>query len=455
MAQQRVQTIQVKEVMKTDVDFESRWRETLNRYPSGVPDNLLLPRHFIDQPDLNVMNVPRECGLLTVQELAITENYDATGLVEAIAAHELTAVAVVTAFCKRAIIAHQVTDCLSEWFMDEAIQRAQELDQYQERTGKTVGPLHGLPFSVKEHIQLKGHMATFGLLATLSTPENDCLIIETIRKLGAVFYVKTRQPQGMLSAECASHFGRTLNPHNINLSSGGSSGGEAALIAMKGSPLGLGSDLGGSVRFPASFCGLYGLKGTSGRLPVRGILAAPLDVELNLDIAVGPLSRSLRDLDLFQQAVLSQDPFLEDPTVLPIPWTGLLSPMPSRPLRIGFMFNDGNVQPHPPISRALKWAQSRLREAGFEVSVFAPPEAKYVHDTFRQMIFPDGGTVTRGGLAAAGEPVLPILENIFAFVEKPWFGRSGPQGVLTSTSLADYRFKRNEYKYRMVDEWKA
>lgn len=145
-------TIQTVPVAKGTSEYEQlRDAIVIEQFDEKVPKELRLSRKFINNPPTNVTQVPRECGLLTKKELEITENYDATALADAISEGKLTAVAVATAFGKRAIIAHQLTCCLTEWFMDEAIERARYLDEYLEEHGKTVGPLHGVPISIKEH----------------------------------------------------------------------------------------------------------------------------------------------------------------------------------------------------------------------------------------------------------------------------------------------------------------
>lgn len=127
-----------------------------------------------------------------------------------------------------------------------ALQQARELDEFLETTGQTKGVLHGLPISVKEHIYLKGTPATSGLVAWKDNIiDEDALIVKIFREAGAVFHVKTTNPQTLMSLETSSNlFGRTTNPYNRNLTSGGSSGGESALLAMRGSVLGIGTDIG-------------------------------------------------------------------------------------------------------------------------------------------------------------------------------------------------------------------
>ncbi|TWU75010.1 hypothetical protein ED733_006092 [Metarhizium rileyi] len=229
-------------------DYEAARLNVLQNFAVAVPKELLLPNHVIQNPPRNVTSLPRQCGLLSEAELDITENYDATALVRAIASKALSSVSVVTAFAKRAMIAHQLTCCLTEWFMDEAIARAKELDDHLASTGQTVGPLHGVPISIKAHIPIAGHWGDLGYLDTLTKDTKDSQMVAILRSAGAVFYCKANQPQSLMHLESTSFYGRTLNPHNIKLSAGGSTGGEAALIALRGSVLGVGTDIGGSVR---------------------------------------------------------------------------------------------------------------------------------------------------------------------------------------------------------------
>lgn len=242
-----LQFIQVKAVPSGTDAYEKQRAATLERFALRVPSDLVLSSSLIRDPPNDVSSIPTTCGLLTELEIDITENYSAANLAQAIATKHLTAAEVTRSFAKRAIIAHQLTCCLTQWFMEDALQRAKELDEFLEKHGKPIGPLHGVPISVKEHIPVAGTYSSQGSLASTVLNEEDSHMVKILRDAGAVFYCKTNQPQAIMHLESTSHYGRTLNPFNLNLSAGGSTGGEAALLAMKGSIIGVGTDIGVNV----------------------------------------------------------------------------------------------------------------------------------------------------------------------------------------------------------------
>lgn len=294
--EQLLPIIQTVPVPKGTPEFEELRTKILKDFSDKVPKEYYIPKSLIDSPPRNVAKIPGSCGILSDLELEITEKYDAVGLANAIATRKYTAVAVAKAFSKRAIICHQISCCLTEWFPEKAEEQARALDEHLERTGKTVGPLHGVPISIKEHMPIAGHPSSTGYVATTTFDEKDCQMVAILRSLGAVFYVKTIQPQGIMHLESDCHLGRVLCPYNIDLSAGGSTGGEAALIALRGSVLGIGTDIGGSVRGPAGFCGIYGFKPTSYTLPMRDFLSGGFPAELNVLCSTGPMCNTLRDM---------------------------------------------------------------------------------------------------------------------------------------------------------------
>uniref|UniRef100_A0A0B7KLM0 Amidase domain-containing protein n=1 Tax=Bionectria ochroleuca TaxID=29856 RepID=A0A0B7KLM0_BIOOC len=178
-------------------------------------------------------------NLLTENDVAITE-LEASELISKMAQKELSAESVATAFCKRAAFAHQLNNCLHEIFFNQAIERARKLDDHLEKTGALVGPLHGLPISLKVQFHVKGVETTMGYVGWIGTFEGkkdtkkemntNSAIVDDLISLGAVLYCKTSLPQTLLLGETHNNIvGYTMNPNIQQLSCGGSSGGEGAL----------------------------------------------------------------------------------------------------------------------------------------------------------------------------------------------------------------------------------
>jgi len=195
---------------------------------------------------LDVSGVPRR--YLSENEIKLTETAPETLLAQ-LANGEITCLAVTKAFLRRAGLAQQLANCVTELLPDRAISRAKYADKYLADHCKPIGPLHGLPISVKEHIQMDGLGLNLGYVSHYgeTAPEGaDAHILQILHDAGAIFYVRTTEPQTIMHLECSSNlYGVTVNPFNRNLSSGGSSGGEGALIGLRGSCLGIGSDIGG------------------------------------------------------------------------------------------------------------------------------------------------------------------------------------------------------------------
>lgn len=429
-------------------EYETAREDIFREFAASVPEEFTLPSSALGNVPKNVLEIPPQCGLLTTEELAITANYDAFALAEAIASRKFTAVEVATAFAKRAIIAHQLTSCLTEWFLDEATERAKSLDAHLASTGQTVGPLHGVPISIKAHIPVAGHWSNVGYLSTRKKDDSDSQMIRILREAGAVFYCKTNQPQAIMHLESTSPYGRVLNPYNVNLSAGGSTGGEAALVALRGSVLGVGTDIGGSVRGPAAFCGIYGFKPTAHTVPMKDFIDGGPAAELNILCSAGPMCTSLRDMDLFMSVVLAAKPYLEDPRLVPTPWTGMSSKQATRPLKIGFMANDGVIAPQPPVVRALEWARSRLGEtSGFQTKPFEPYGTAEAIKNTRQAYWPDGGKGPRQALAAAGEPMYPLTE---------WILRdAAEQSELSGMEVYQQRRQRDQFRCDFASHWES
>ncbi|PYH47216.1 amidase [Aspergillus saccharolyticus JOP 1030-1] len=394
--------------------WEIQAQKAKNILANSIPQQWLIPADKLPPADeKNVEDFPRKSGLFSEHELAITE-MSATDLVRDMGSGKLTAEEVVKAFLKRAVVGHQLLNFATEFLADRAISRARELDQYFKDTGKLVGPLHGVPISVKEHIGIKDLTCNGGYVAWVDDiATEDALLLQCLQKAGAVFHVRTNQPQSLMHLCCSNNLtGTTLNPYNRTLSPGGSSGGEGASTGFKCAPLGVGTDIGGSIRCPAAFCGSYGFRPTALRNPMLGI-KAPEPGQEAIRGVVGPLaSQNVADLELFQRAVLDQEPWEIDTSLPPVPWRRV---QPTKEMTVGIMWDDGIAHPHPPVTRALKHARSKLEAAGVKVVDWEPYKHDHGWDIISKMYFPDAALLNRSMITASGEPTLPLTSWAFKY----------------------------------------
>ena len=445
MASESLRVVGVKTLPQGTDDFESKRSAIVEELGAKIPKDLRLPSDVIKNPPLDVTEIPKTCGILSKDELTITEDYDAFSLAEVISKGKLSAVDVTTAFAKRAAIAHQLTCCLTDWFLDEALERARYLDDYLQKNGKPIGPLHGVPISIKEHIRVKGHYSSWGFLATREFSKEDTQMIKILREAGAVFYVKTNQPQAIMHLESCGFHGRTLNPRNINLSSGGSSGGEAALVALRGSVLGIGTDIGGSIRGPAGFCGIYGYKPTSYTLPMKEFLPYGFPAELNVLASVGPMCTSLRDCDFFCRVLKEAEPHLEDPRLIPIPWTSFKTYV-NLPLKVGIMKHDSVIVPQPPVLKALEWAEKQLSSnPNVTLKSFTPYKAATAMELIRKAYWPDSGILDKEACEATGEPMHSLTKWIIKDAES--------DTQKNAAEIEEMRLTRDAFRSEFVQHW--
>ncbi|KAG5727460.1 Acetamidase [Termitomyces sp. T112] len=408
--------------------------------------------------ELNVLTFPETCGLLTPNEIEIT-NTHVDVLLKKLANAEWSSVAVTTAFGKRAIVAHQVTNCLTEIFIERALVRAAELDAHLKGTGTIIGPLHGLPISLKDQVSIKGIESTIGYASCVGQyAQCNAVLVDVLEALGAVLYVKTNIPQTLMWPETYNLvFGRTVNPSNRSLTCGGSSGGEGALIALKGSPLGVGSDVAGSIRIPSSFCGTYGFRPSTGRIPYAGSVNS-LDGLETIPSILGPLSNSIHGLKMFIQGVLSQESWLRDPLVIRKSWSqelyNLVEHGGGKELCFGIMWNDGLLVPHPPIMRGLETAKNALIKAGHKVIDWKPLDHKSMLD-IGLSIFRAGAAEDFAAVSAeSGEPLITSMvpgkeiteiDPSMALIEAP----------LSAYELWQFQKKKRDLRQRHLEYWFA
>ncbi|KAK0622386.1 amidase signature domain-containing protein [Immersiella caudata] len=349
---------------------------------------------------------------------------DSVELTRAISNAEISAVEVTTAFCKTAAVAHQINNCLHEIFFDQALERAKELDTYLTENGNTD------QFHVKGVDTAMGYVGWIGSNLGTKDPSQahqvESQITTELLSLGAVLYCKTSLPQTLLFGETKNNIiGQTLNPHNQNLSCGGSSGGEGALQALRGSTLGVGTDIGGSVRIPAAFNSIFSLKPTPERLSYREV-ANTNPGQNTYRSTAGFLSTSVGGLELALRSTLSAKPWIRDPAVVPIPfYEDEIFLVRERadadggarelhlPLKLGVLWTDKMVGPHLPVLRGLRTVVSALRDAGHKVVDWEPPlhaTAERIHASFLEA---DGAHDVHSHLDLSGEPLISDLQEAF------------------------------------------
>ncbi|BGO99798.1 hypothetical protein RTG_00634 [Rhodotorula toruloides ATCC 204091] len=396
------------------------------RQAALIPKEWRLSPETLDATGDDVTGVPKTCGILSERELEITELDEVEELAKRIAKKTYTAVEVATAFSKRAAIAQQLTNCLTEIFFSEAIQQATKLDEILEKTGKTVGPLHGVPVSLKDQFDVAGTESTMGYCSYLGRISTyDSALVRLLRDAGAVFHCRTNIPQTLMIGDVFNHlFGRCCNPHNRKLIPGGSSGGEGALIAMKGSIVGVGTDVGGSVRIPSAMCGLHTIRPTTRRLPYAGATTSLIGQKAVVCVA-GPMARSLSSCAYFLRAVLNLNPANYDPTPLPFPFNDAAYTCTAKRVKLAFgiIRTDHNVTPTPPIKRALDLAAQKLVNAGHEVIEFDSVLLKDAFQLANDIFGADGGEDFKRALDPIGEPLIPGIsptQNSLKTVSEFW-----------------------------------
>ncbi|KAK7186383.1 hypothetical protein DPSP01_009390 [Paraphaeosphaeria sporulosa] len=375
-----------------------------------IPLEYRIPQQLFPPKDqLDVTTFPRESGWFDRKELEITES-SATQILKKIASKSWSSEEVTRAFCKRAAAAQQLTNCLTDFFPTEAISIAKSLDEHLQNTGKLVGPLHGLPISLKDNFNIIGKDSTVGFASLVDQPATyNATLVEILERLGAVRYCKTNVPTAMMIAESVNNvFGRTLNPRNRKLTSGGSSGGESALITFGGSVLGVGTDIGGSLRIPAACTGIFTLRPSFGRFTTQNCRSGLAGQEAVMSVN-GPMAKSLEDITFYSKAVIDAQPWLVDPKCLPIPWRPAER---NAKLKIAVLWHDGVVHPTPPVARALNETVEKLQVAGHEiVGAWDPVQHPKAVDILARMFVADGGKSVRRLLASTDEPWRPEMKG--------------------------------------------
>jgi len=255
--------------------------------------------------------------------------------------------------------------------------------------GALLGPLDGVPFSIKDSIEVAGTVCTAGTigLRNATASQSDATLVARLRAAGAIPLARTNLPDLLFAFESDNLiYGRTNNPYDLSRTSGGSSGGEAALIAACGSPFGLGSDAAGSVRLPAHFCGIASMKPTSGRLPRTGHVP-PAGGWLETLWQIGPMARWVEDIWTLMPILTGCD--AQDHTCVDMPYRDPRE-IDLRGLRVAYFTANGIAEVDAGTAATIQKAAQALCGAGLRVEERRPPGIEQSYDLEMKLIGPDG-----------------------------------------------------------------
>ncbi|KAK9450781.1 amidase signature domain-containing protein [Limtongia smithiae] len=354
--------------------------------------------------------------LLSEKDKEITAIDDIDELAAAIAAGKYSATEVISAYIKRATVIHQLTNCFSEVVFEQALERAKFLDEYFAKEGKPIGKYHGVPLTLKDQFNVYGVDTTLGYVGRANNPVTDkskeAVLVTIFEKEGAVVIAKTNLPQSIMWCETNNPlWGCTVHPRRRDFTPGGSTGGEACLLAMKGSIMGWGTDLGGSVRIPQIMNGGYALRPSAWRIPYEGV-PVTIDGQEHVPSVIGPMTRNLNTTLSIMKTVIDNEPWILDPKCIPIPWRQEIydTYLAKKKFIIGVMRDDGVVRVHPPIERTLNEAVAKLRAAGHEVVEWSQPDLhQNLVPILNSFYSADGGVDVKTDVGKMGEPFMPYV----------------------------------------------
>lgn len=296
---------------------------------------------------------------------------------------------------------------------DGARKAAKEAEAALSR-GETLGALHGVPVTIKNSIDVAGYRCETGTrLRAGNIPVADAPVVRRLREAGAILLGNTNAPEFLMAYETDNPlYGRTNNPWDLDRTPGGSSGGEAAAIAARCSAGGMGSDAGGSIRIPAHYSGICGLKPTPGRIPATGHFPPSAGPFSALGV-IGPMARTASDLALLFEVLAGPDAGDANAAPVPVRWPGEAE---LRRFHIGYFEEDGRIPVTPETRAAVRAAAKALAEQEFEVDAYRPAG---LGDARRLwwMLFGQAGGVVLGPMLAGREAELgPIMRDFMGMV---------------------------------------
>ena len=305
--------------------------------------------------------------------------------------------------------------------------------------GHNLGPLHGVPITLKDSIDTQGVVTTGGTMGRIGfVPKRDSTVAARLRAAGAILLGKTNTPELTLAGETNNLvYGRTNNPYDLSRMPGGSSGGAGAIIASGGSPLDMGSDTGGSIRLPAHFCGIAGIKPNSGRVPRTGHIVPYGMGAVDSLTQLGPMARFVEDLALALPIIAGPD--WRDPAIAPVP-LGNPDDVAVGSLRVAMHTDNGIMSPTKETADAVIAAAAALRDAGVEVAEVRPSALAQLPEFHNAISSADGRAWTKR-----------LLEKWGTTESHPWLQRRLDDAeVIPSDELSALLEKADAYRSDML-----
>lgn len=317
----------------------------------------------------------------------------ATKLADLIASKAVSAEEVAEAYLKRIEEVNPKLNAIVQLDAERVRAEARKADKDLAK-GVVRGPLHGVPFTIKDQLLTRGIITTNGCPELRSyVPEQDATVVKRLKDAGGILLGKTNVPEMCyLGITDNLVYGRTNNPYDVTRTPGGSSGGEAAIIAAGGSPLGIGTDIGNSIRQPSHYCGIAGIKPTGNRVPETGMLGAftPSVADWN---AIGPVARCVEDLELGLRVISGPDG--KDYNTVPAPLR-LVSRVQLDRLRVAYYTDDdGPTEPTAETKKTVERAAQELNAMGVAVAEDRPPGLSEVASLWRDLLIPEWGATAR------------------------------------------------------------
>jgi len=357
-------------------------------------------------------------------------NLSASTLAKAIRNKEISSTEAIDSYLNRIKEVNPKLNAVVQLSEEAARDQASKADEALSR-GDISGPLHGVPFTIKDSFDTAGLISTGGTRGRSNfVPSRDATIVSRLRAAGAILLGKTNTSELTLTYETDNLiYGQTNNPYDLSRSPGGSSGGPAAIVAACGSAFDIGSDYGGSLRFPAHCCGIATIKPTSGRVPRTGHIL-PFGGVLDSFQQIGPLARSVDDLFLVLQIIAGPDYI--DPGIVPM---ALDDPekVNLTNLSVAFHSDNGIVSPSPETEKVVRKAAALLEGKGLIITEIRPKGIEQSYDLMIELLSADGGTSIRRLLQEAGTKEHTL----------PWLGLADPIGATRFDALIMkwYRFR--------------